>query len=226
MKKKTKDKKLLFAAAGLVLVAVVVLLVLFGQGKGEEEPAQDAMDLGQGISLVEVRRYSGMYLEDGSDTIVQDVLAILVENTGEEAVQLATVELHTVDGQLYTFEFTTLLPGEQMLVLEKNRAAYDPTLQVVYAMTNGVAIFAEEPSMHSDVLELSTSDGAITVKNVSGDDFAGGRVFYKNVSGDLLIGGITYMATVPALQEGQEVTLSAVHYTDSGSRLMFVTYAE
>ena len=79
--------------------------------------------------------------------------------------------------------------------------------------------------MHEDVLELSCADQAVTVKNVSGKDFPGGRVFYKNVSGDLLIGGITYMVTVPPLAEDQEVTLPAGHYTESGSRLMFVTYA-
>ena len=227
MKKKTIDKKPLYAAVGLILAAVVILLILLGGGSGKKsEPDPDWISLGEELYLVKVDRYSGMYLEDGSDTIVQDIMAITVVNNGEEAVQLGNVEVRSAQGQVYSFEFTTLFPGEQMVVLERNRAAYDPALEVAYAGVTMVARFQQAPELHEDVLEVSCADQAITVKNVSGETFNGGRVFYKNVSGDLLIGGITYMATVPALTEDEEVTLFAGHYTVDGSRLMFVTYAE
>ena len=64
------------------------------------------------------------------------------------------------------------------------------------------------------------------MKNVSGRALGGGRVFYKSISGGGLVGGITYMVTLPALAAGQEVTLPAGHFSLSGSRLMFTTYAE
>ena len=171
-------------------------------------------------------RCSGPFVEDGSDRPMETIAAVTLENRGGDDIQLGRVTVAAEDGASYSFEFTTLPAGESLSVLEVNGAAYDPAHGIIGAALDNVALFSQPMSLCGDVFELSLADGSIGVKNISGKAISGGRVFYKSISGSALVGGITYMTTVPALDAGEEVTLSAGHFSLSGSRLMFATYAE
>ena len=240
--KKSEPKKSSYLF-GLVLIVVVLCLAAVGFLGGEngsvqtpvpetQEPVQEqpqeqtnTQNMSNSLQLVQTGRYSGMFVEDGSDELVQDILAITVENTGEKTVQLASLTLTAKSGEIYEFELTTLPPGEKLAVLEKNRAPYDSSMEIASVQSGDVIVFDEEPTLCEDVLEFSCADRSVTVKNISDKDISGGRVFYKSVSGNTLVGGITYMLTIPALRAGQETTLSAGHYLDGASRLIFATYA-
>lgn len=183
------------------------------------------IDLGWGLMLTEVKSYAGLYLEDGSDEVVSGIMMVRVKNMGSELIQLANITAQDAAGNSYSFQLTTLLPGAEMTVLESGRAAYSAEVEIVDAAANDVAVFSEVPSMHEDILSFECSDYTIKVKNISEADFPGGRVFYKSVSGSLYIGGITYTVTIPALGPGEETVLSARHYYEGASALVFVTYA-
>lgn len=183
------------------------------------------IDLGGDVFITEVKSFAGMYFEDGSDEIVSNVMMLMVENRGEENIQLADITAYDAAGNAYTFRITTLLPGSKVTVLEANRAEYSADKAIVSAEVTNLALFAKAPEMHEDVLEFTCSDHMVKVKNISGSSFAGGRVCYKNASGDIYIGGITYSLTIPALESGEETTLYATHFTEGASKLAFVSYA-
>ena len=183
-------------------------------------------DLRGGLLVTEMRRYAGIFMEDGTDQIVDSIMMIVVENTGEEYIQLAGISLTDTECGSYTFLLTTLFPGEKAALLELNRAVWQEDIVLEKGELTSVALFEEEPSMYPEMLEFREGNYQLAVKNISGQDFAGGRVCYKSTSGDLYIGGITYTVTIPALAPGQEVTLSARHYMEGGSKLVFVSYAE
>lgn len=217
---------ILAVCAVIAIVAAAVCLHGSGtRGGSEAEISDEIREIGQGLQLVSAGAYSGPYVEDGSDEEVKDILSITVKNAGTEPIQLATVTLTTATGETYSFTLTALPAGEQAMLLESSRAAYAEGLEIADTAVSGVALFNEPLSLHEELLEISAADQALTVKNVSGNSFAGGRIFYKTVSGDSYLGGITYMATVPAMEIDEEVTLYAGHYTSGSSRLMFVTYA-
>lgn len=203
-------------------------------GQTEGSPSNDAvsapasfdtMALGNGINIISLSNYAGYYVEDGSDEIVSDIPVVTVENTGSDAVQYMNFSLSAADGTTYEFELTTLLPGQTMTVLEKNRAALKADAQMISAAVNNYAVFSEEPSMHTDIFQLSCIGNTLTVKNISNQTISSAKVFYKNMSGDLLIGGITYMVSGPELAPGAEVTIKPSHFADGESRILFVTYA-
>lgn len=228
MKQGTKGN-LYIALAAVVVVAALALFLRPGGGDSpavSEPAAPTVLEMDHGVVLTNVGRYSGAFVEDGSDTPVADVLAITVENRGETDIQLGRVTLTAKDGQTYTFDFTTLPAGESLSVLESGRKTWQEGLEIVSAALDHVALFARPLSLCPEVYELSLADGSITVRNVSGRAVSGGRVFYKSIAAGELVGGITYMTTVPALEAGAETTLNAGHFSLSGSRLMFVTYAE
>lgn len=190
------------------------------QSSGNDE----GLALDWGLRLLSVSAYSGMYIEDGSDDSVDNIMAIHLRNDGDENIQLAAVTLTSASGSTYSFTLTTLLPGESMIVLEANRAAYDPSFTIAQAGVDNVAVFEQTPSMHEDMLSITATDQSLTVRNISDEEFLGGRVFYKSLYDETFLGGITYMVSIPAIPAGEEMTLYAGHYFENASRLMFVTY--
>lgn len=113
-----------------------------------------------------------------------------------------------------------------MVVLEKSRAEYKGSVTRKDVAVSNVALFDEEPKMYKNLLEITGEDNLITVKNVSGKAFPGGRVFYKNIFDGRYIGGITYAGMIPELKKDETVVLNSAHYLKESSEMVFVTYAE
>ena len=174
------------------------------------------------IRICELSSYTGSYVEDGSDEYVENIMMLILENEGEDDIQFGNVIINNQ----YVFEFTTLLPGDKVMVLEKNRSVYAEDIKIDSAVLKQAALFSEAPSMHEDLLEITTENGMICITNISGTEFSGGKLFYKNVVNEHFLGGITYFSTIPKLQSNQSVKLSADHYEEDRSRLLFVTYGQ
>ena len=86
-------------------------------------------------------------------------------------------------------------------------------------------MFSEPLSLQEDKLQLQVLDGALNVVNISGADIEGDIViYYKNAASDLLYGGITYRVRIEGGMKADEIKqIMASHFSDSGSRIMFVT---
>lgn len=174
------------------------------------------------IRICELSPYTGSYVEDGSDEYVENILMMVLENEGEDNIQFGNIIIN----DQYVFEFTTLLPGDKVMVLEKNRSIYAEDIKIESAVLKQAALFSEVPSLHEELLEITTENGMLCISNISGTEFSGGKLFYKNVVNEHFLGGITYFSTIPKLQSNQSVKLSADHYEEDRSRLLFVTYGQ
>ena len=179
-----------------------------------------------GIIIQEVKSYAGKYLEDGSDEVVSNVMSLLIKNDTEEAIQLADLSVADKAGNTYEFRITTLLPGQELLVLENNRAVYDATVELDSVDITSLALFSEEPSLHEDIFEIQGSDNLITIKNISEETISAARICYKNISGDIYIGGITYTVSIPQLLAGETLNMQTRHFTEDASEVVFLTYAK
>ena len=174
------------------------------------------------LKVCEIGKYIGSYVEDGSDDFVDNVMMIVLENQGDEYIQLANIKIN----DQYVFGVTTLFPGEKVMVLEKNRSAYVENMEITSVEVFDVALFQESPTMCEETLKIEVKDGMMSVENISGKDFPGGKVFFKTVLDDRYLGGITYFSSIPKLEKGQAVKLSAGHFQEGRSKLLFVTHAE
>lgn len=187
-----------------------------------EESVKNLTMLEGNLKICEISSYMGSYVEDGSDEYVENIMMLILENQGDNYIQLANV---TINHQ-YVFEFTTLFPGEKVMILEKNRSAYVENMEITSAELHNVAVFHEIPTMCEELLEIDVKDGMIHISNISENDFQGGKLFYKNVLNDQYLGGITYFSTIPKLEQGQSIKLSANHFQEDSSKLLFVTYGK
>ena len=226
MKKKNK-MILLIAAAAAVLVAVICILSPGnGGGNDGENLLSEKMLLGEGIELQALNGYQGPYVEDGTDDIVSDVLAITVRNDGDKTVQYAHIIL-TQGETAYEFDVTTLPVGASAQLLELSRQPMPDNTDGMTAQVTACAVFDTEPTMCEDVFQIETQDTAITITNNSGSDITGQiYVYYKIAYGDLYMGGITYRVGAAGLKAGESTTCYAGHFSTDYSKLMFVTYVQ
>ena len=226
MKKKNK-MILLIAAAAAVLVAVIcILLPGNGGGNDGENLLSEKMLLGEGIELQALSGYQGPYVEDGTDDIVSDVLAITVRNDGDKTVQYAHIIL-TQGETAYEFDVTTLPVGASAQLLELSRQPMPDNTDGMTAQVTACAVFDTEPTMCEDVFQIETQDTAITITNNSGSEITGQiYVYYKIAYGDLYMGGITYRVGTAGLKAGESTTCYAGHFSTDYSKLMFATYVQ
>ena len=226
MKKKNK-MILLIAAAAAVLVAVIcIFLPGNGGGNDGENLLSEKMLLGEGIELQALSGYQGPYVEDGTDDIVSDVLAITVRNDGDKTVQYAHIIL-TQGETAYEFDVTTLPVGASAQLLELSRQPMPDSTDGMTAQVTACAVFDTEPTMCEDVFQIEMQDTAITITNNSGSDITGQiYVYYKIAYGDLYMGGITYRVGTAGLKAGESTTCYAGHFSTDYSKLMFVTYVQ
>lgn len=211
--------------AGL-LIAAIIMIILIGTGRltfGDTQQPNDSLGqievgqtetqaLGSDLELQGIGRYAGLYLEDGSDDIVSNIMMVRVKNTGEKDLQLAKLRIKYADFTA-EFEITNLPAGRTVVVLEKNRHTYVEQKHVSASLEN-VVFFQTQMDVFADKFELTGLDGVLNVKNISGSDISGDiYVYYKYFARDELYGGITFRAKINGgLKDGEIRQVSAGHF--------------
>lgn len=190
---------------------------------------KNSVNLGYGIYVTDIGPYTGMYMEDGTDEIVSGVLMLVVQNNGEQDIQYAEITMDIGEEQA-SFSVTTLPVGESMVLLEKNRMAWDETVDysAILPKVENIAYFQEPISTLEEQLKIQIVDGAINVTNISEEDITGTiTIYYKNAAADLLYGGITYRISMEGgLTSGEIRQVMTNHASDTGSRIMFATIVQ
>ena len=240
-KRKTKTNLMI----GAILIVLAILLAgcqlrtrtsdteIPSQGMPSEASEQQTarsqypIYLGNGLKLTALSEVTGNFPEDGSDEFVASMLSATFLNEGDKAIQYASVKV-TVGEETFSFVFSTLPAGKSVRVFEADRKECVGSEDTVSAEIESIVYFQEELSIYENDLEITISDGVISVKNISERDMDKEiSVFYKTASGDTYIGGITYRLRVPAgLAAGEEYLGNAKHASEKMSKVMFVTYAE
>lgn len=192
-----------------------------------EDVEQTSLNLGYGLSVTDVGKYTGVYMEDGTDEIVSGILMIVVTNSGQEAIQYAKITLPVSGGEA-VFTLSTLPAGQSVVLLEQNRLKWSASEAYNNALMENLAVFSEPLSLCEDRLKLQILNGAINVTNISGEDITGDIViYYKNSAVDLYYGGITYRVTITGgMKAGEIKQIMASRFSGTGSKIMFVTVGQ
>lgn len=228
-KKENSKKKYVIISTVLIVLIVTCVLTLvkctdfFNK---DEEKTDSYINLGEGIKISSIGSYNGMFVEDGSNEKLEDILSIVVVNTNENDLQYAEIYLKYEN---YTAEFTVsnLPSGESAMLFEKKRAKSREEKPDIYLMENSV-FFQTKMDAKNDIIEISGVNGVANIKNISDKDIVGEIVIdYKNYSNNMFYGGITYRITVSGgLKAGEIKQTNAGHFSPSNSRIMSVNIIE
>ena len=218
---------------GSILAVLLILLILIVIEKNDQNNTNDniveqggEISLDKNIVITSIEPYSGSFMEDGSDEDVENILMITVKNNGMQSLQYAEVIL-TFGDSTAVFSFSTLRPGESMVVLEKNRLEY-PDKELTEHQIQNVVYFEENLNFCEDKFEISAMDGAFNVKNISGEDLSGNiAIYYKNKQDNIYYGGITYRVVIEGGIEKDGIRqVVTEHFKTDKSEVMFVSYTK
>lgn len=222
--KKIKKNKTIVKIEILVFALLLVCLIMVGKGLGSKSK-DVSIAFEEELEIVEIGKYSGNYMEDGSDEEVSNVMMIKVKNNSDKPLQYAEILL-TLEDDIAEFSFSTIPAGETALVLEKNRWEYSKKNEILETELKNVVFFEEGLNLYEDVLEISELEGALNIKNISEKDISGQiAVYYKTVEDEMYQGGITYRALIKdGLKAGEIRQVMTKHFTIDKSEILFVTY--
>jgi hypothetical protein len=194
---------------------------------GEQDPAPATEDsLPDGLRIVYMTSYAGIYMEDGSDEVVSDVMMLVLENTADKDLQLARIRIEYSDFTA-EFEVTNLPAGEKVVALEKNRHP-KPAEEYRAIMAKNIQFFPKKMSLQEERIRVTGVNGSLEVENISGEDITGDIwIYYKHSASDLLYGGITYRVSVKGgLAAGEKIRVIAGHYMVDSCRILQVDCGE
>lgn len=176
------------------------------------------------VTISNFSSFSGQFVEDGTDELVENVAAILVTNTSGQFLDLATLE-YTINGKAATFVATGLPAGKSAWVMEKNRMTISGNASFQYqdcttSLRDGVVASTDKITITSDGnMLIATNNTKKTLKNVF--------VYYKSVHTDgNFFGGITYMVNFGTLEPGGSAESIAGHYVKDETKIVRIGWQE
>lgn len=189
--------------------------------KNETESVSDFTYMAeeQGIAIMSACR---MAAADNKET-----LGIVVLNNSDKTLQYAEIIGLFSDGTIYKYQVSTLPPDEMCYVEE---VAASPYRQLSDGFTgfeiSSVAFFQKEPSVCSDILQFSSNDGILNVKNISDTDITDNIVvYYKDYKDNCFTSGKTYRTTFKdGLSSGEIKQQTAKNFRQGESIVMFVQF--
>lgn len=254
-KNRRRDSVLRWLVAALIvlIIAAVVVLCVVQMGRDDSEPPQmestqtestremeplrfdipgfhriDEAELpllNGPLQVTAVGRYTGPFVEDGTDEEVTDVLALIVENNGDNWVEYAELTMDC-GGQTARFVLSVLPAGSSALLMETSRMTYAPGTAYCIKGEAKVAELSDRVMDFSGEFVLYPDDGVINVENVSAMDHPETvAVCYKNYRYGLYIGGICYRARFEnGIAAGEIAQSIQSHYTNEDSVILFMSY--
>lgn len=183
------------------------------------EPLPDAVIL-EGLRFDSFGRYSGAFVEDGSDRPVENVACVLAVNTTDRYLDLATA-VFEIDGVEARFTVTGLPPGKAAWILEGNALQVESGASFV--LKGGATSYSV---LEEDAAVTAAPDvGTLLVTNNGAKDFSG-YIYYKALYTDgNFLGGITYRSFVEQLPAQSRTEITAGHCTPD-SAVVRIMYAE
>ena len=185
-----------------------------------ETPWSTLTDGDYQIAIRRLNPYSGPFVEDGTDEMVTNVLALQFRNDSQQAVQYAEY-VFDINGEEVAFKLSNLDVGQRCVVLAANRHAYNAN-EVLKLKSRLVAAVDVLPSADNQILPVVVDD-TITVMNTSDQNIPVARVFFKTyyAEEDTFFGGITYSITVENLPAGgSSEAVSPSHFSGEMSRFV------
>ena len=175
------------------------------------------------MEILSIGQYSGKFLEDGSDTDKENILAIVVKNTSDQVIDYGEITMK-ISGKSGTLKFkvTNLKPGASALVMESSgEVEFNTQDRYIYIGSNSNTI--KSTSLKEDEVAITTKGNKITVENLTDKNINKVYVYYKTVSpGNCYLGGVTYRLKLQNVRSGKSVSAESRHFSNLSSEIIKV----
>lgn len=167
-------------------------------------------------------RYSGQYVEDGTDEPVEDVAVMLITNLSGEFLDYATLTFD-IDGKAAAFQVTGLPAGRSAWVLESQRMTVSSG--AVFTYMDDLSAFRSDAVASAEELTTAAEAGVIAVKNNARETLHEVYIYYRQLHTDgNYLGGITYRASAGDVEAGATVAVVAGHFDPEKCEIVRVSW--
>lgn len=206
----------------VLTILILVTLVLLGgcsMISGDNAETEQTKPVSGNLNCVQISRFSGGFVEDGTDETVTDVAAILVENNTGKYIELATVT-YQVGERTAEFRITGLPSGERCWVLEKSRMHIAPSDELIFEDCQ--VSYNKNPITQPPDLAVEREGKTLTLTNTTDKILKNVCVYYKNRMEDgTFMGGITYAIHYEDMAPGATIQHSTVHFSEESEIVRF-----
>ena len=178
-------------------------------------------DGSSGLVVQSVKAYSGLYLEGGEDSAVDNVAVAVVKNPTSKDIEYAEITL-SAGKKSYSFKGSVIPAGSQIVLQEADEKSFE---NASWERCEVVASDAQKLEMSEKQISCKEEkDGSLTVTNISTKDIPCVRVFYKFYMADekAYLGGITYNAKITNLKAGSAISVEPSHYSAGYSKVVMI----
>ena len=188
-------------------------------GSGSGKPSEQTEEIASGdISCDKFGMFSGQFVEDGRDELVQNVAAVLVTNRTDRFLDFATLTFD-IDGQTATFILSGLPAGRSAWVMEATRMT--ATNSSVFTYLNCVNSFRDDVTASTDQITISSDGNMLTAVNNTSETLEGVFIYYRTLHTDgNFLGGITYRVDFGTLEPGASVETLAGHFNKDTTEIV------
>lgn len=199
-------------------------------GGAESKPGYDASGSGNqnsGTSDTEDRQntlsneltcsnyslFSGQYVEDSRDEMVENVAAMLVTNNTDRYLDIGML-YYSIDGEDAMFIVTGLPAGESAWVMEATQLTV--TGDSEFKLLDSVSAFRDGVVSETGDVTVTADGNMLTATNNTARTLDSVCVYYKTLHTDgNYFGGITYMVDFGTLAPGESAEVLAGHYSEA-----------
>lgn len=178
----------------------------------------------ENIACSAFSRFSGQFVEDGSDELVENIAAILVTNQSEQFLDLCTLQ-YEIEGKEATFIVTGLPAGRSAWVMEKSGMTISDGANFDYQ--GCVTSFRDEVVATTDKITISSEGNMLTAVNNTQETLKGVFIYYKVLHTDgNFFGGITYLIDFGDIEPGEAVEKVAGHYVEEKTEIVRIGWQD
>lgn len=176
------------------------------------------------IVIENIGQYSGVFVEDGSNISVDNVLSVIVKNNSDEMIQYGEFELKNSDGEVAVFKVSNLPPKTSALVCESTgKIKYKEECK--YEVTDSIHASLNETSLLNDKLDIKKENNKLTITNKTEDNLGTVYVYYKyKQDGGAYLGGITYRTKFENVTSKATIEADTAHFNVNTSEIIMVDY--
>ncbi len=168
-------------------------------------------------------RFTGQYVEDGRDELVENVAAMLVTNCSDKFLDLATF-LYDIDGEDAIFVVTGLPAGASAWVMESERRTIPDN--AVFTYLDCTTAFRDDVTADTSKVSIHADANMLTAVNHTDQTLEDVFIYYKTLHTDgNFFGGITYRVDFGTLEPGEAAQSLAGHYRGDKTVIVRIGWA-
>lgn len=192
-------------------------------GGNETEKPKDFLVLDEGnISVVSMQGVSGLFVEQGKQDKVENVVALTVKNNSDKMLEYGVISFRVNEYERADFKISALPAGESVLVMETLARPYSKDDKYVIDYSVNQTYFSySDASTSSDKVKITANGSDISIKNLT-DKVLSTTVVYKYYQNDLYYGGIAFRGQFENIASGETMTKTSSRFDDANCRIVNV----